>query len=149
MTLQAGTRLGSYDILVAIGAGGMGEVYRVRDTRLNRDVAIKVRPEDFAFDANRRARFEREAQAVAALSHPNMLAIRDFGVQEGMAYAVPELLDGETLRERVQRGALPVKKAIEVAGVYRQRWISVGLRRRSVCEYVRKKSSRARACDHV
>ena len=127
MTLQAGTHLGPYEILATLGAGGMGEVYRVRDTRLNRDVAIKVLPEGFAADADRRARFEREAQAVAALSHPNILAIHDFGVQEGMAYAVTELLDGETLRERVQRGSLPVKKAIEVAGVYRQRWVSAGL----------------------
>ena len=91
----------------------MGEVYRARDTRLNRDVAIKVLPASLAGDPDRVARFEREAQAVAALSHPNILAIHDVGVQDGLAYAVTEFLDGETLRERLTGGALPVRKAIE------------------------------------
>jgi len=149
VTLRAGTHLGSYEVLVAIRAGGMGEVHRTRDRPLNRDVALKVLPPQVAGDADRLRRFTLEAQAAAALNYPNILANHDFGVHEGMAYAVTELLDGESPRERVQRGALPVKKAIEGAGVYRQRWISVGLRRRSVCECVRKKSSRARACDHV
>jgi Tol biopolymer transport system component len=91
----------------------MGEVYRARDTRLNRDVAIKVLPALLAGDPDRVARFEREARAVAALSHPNILAIHDVGVQDGVTYAVTELLDGETLRERLTAGALPTRKAIE------------------------------------
>jgi serine/threonine protein kinase len=98
-----------------LGEGGMGEVYRARDTRLERDVAIKVLPESFANDADRRARFEREAKAIAALSHPNILAIFDTGTHEGHLYVVTELLAGETLRERLAAGALPVRKAIEVA----------------------------------
>ena len=93
----------------------MGEVYRARDARLDRQVAIKVLPAAFAQDAERLARFEREAKAVAALSHPNILAIFDFGVHDGLAYAVMELLDGETLRERLARGAAPVRKATECA----------------------------------
>jgi serine/threonine protein kinase len=99
----------------AIGAGGMGQVYRARDTRLNRDVAIKVLPELFALDPDRRARFEREAQAVAALSHPNILAIHDFGSAGSLTYAVMELLDGETLRERLTSGPLPIRKAVDYA----------------------------------
>ena len=111
--LIAGTRLGPYLVEVSIGAGGMGEVYRARDTRLNRDVAIKVLPAPLAADKDRVARFEREAQAVAALSHPNILAIHDVGVQDGVTYAVTELLDGETLRDRLKAGALPTRKAID------------------------------------
>src|SRR5438093_278801 len=85
MPLSAGTRVGPYEIIGAIGAGGMGEVYRARDTRLGRDVAVKVLPEAFAKDPDRAARFEREAQSIAALSHPNILAIFDFGVHDGTA----------------------------------------------------------------
>ena len=90
-----------------------GEVYRARDTKLGRDVAIKVLPESFAKDADRLARFEREARAVAALSHPNILAIYDFGTEDGHVFAVTELLEGETLRERMGQGALPTRKVIE------------------------------------
>ena len=123
MALTTGTRLGPYEIVAAIGAGGMGEVYRARDTRLDRQVAIKVLPVAFASDHDRIARFEREAKAVAALSHPNILAIHDIGVQERSSdgssprstYVVTELLDGETLRDRVSKGALPVRKAIDIA----------------------------------
>ena len=115
MTLPAGTRLGPYEVLGSLGAGGMGEVYKAQDTRLGRLVAIKVLPAAFASDPDRLARFEREAKAVAALSHPNILAIFDTGVQETQAYVVTELLDGETLGERLQSGALPVRKAIELA----------------------------------
>ena len=93
----------------------MGEVYRARDTRLGRDVALKVLPETFSADPDRLARFEREARAVAALSHPNILALFDFGSHEGTAYAVTELLEGETLRERLDGGPLPVRKATEYA----------------------------------
>jgi eukaryotic-like serine/threonine-protein kinase len=115
MALTAGTRLGSYEILVPIGAGGMGEVYRARDTKLSREVAIKVLPEHLAGDPAALARFEREAQAVAALSHPNILAIHDFGSENGIAYAVTELLEGETLRAKLTEGALPVRKAVDYA----------------------------------
>ena len=113
MALVPGTTLGSYEIVDSIGAGGMGEVYRARDTKLGRDVAVKVLPESFAKDADRLARFEREARAVAALSHPNILAIYDFGREDGHVFAVCELLEGETLRERIAQGALPTRKAIE------------------------------------
>ena len=106
LALTAGTRLGPYEILAPLGAGGMGEVYRARDTKLDRDVAIKVLPERrCATDPDALARFEREAKAVAALSHPNILAIYDFGTQDGAAYAVMELLEGETLREKLDSGA--------------------------------------------
>ena len=88
MSLTAGTHLGPYEIIAPLGAGGMGEVYRARDPRLNREVAIKVLPERLANDPQALARFEREAKAVAALSHPNILAIHDFGSEAGIAYAV-------------------------------------------------------------
>jgi serine/threonine protein kinase len=113
--LAAGSRLGPYEVLGPLGAGGMGQVYRGRDTRLNRDVAIKVLPQSLSLDPSALARFEREAQAVAALSHPNILAIHDFVNESGLAYAVTELLDGDTLRARLKDGALPPRKAIEIA----------------------------------
>src|SRR6187397_1295081 len=113
MTLAAGTRLGPYEILSPLGAGGMGEVYRARDTRLHREVAIKVLPQRVADDADALARFEREAKSVAALSHPNTLALHDVGRENGVAYAVMELLEGETLREALASGPLAARKAIE------------------------------------
>jgi eukaryotic-like serine/threonine-protein kinase len=122
MTLASGARLGPYEILSPLGAGGMGEVYRARDTRLERDVAIKVLPERLASDPDSLARFEREAKAVAALSHPNILAIHDFGSSGNIVYAVTELLEGETLRDRLNASAIPARKAIEYA-----RQISHGL----------------------
>ena len=109
-----GQMLGPYQILSKVGEGGMGEVYKARDTRLDRTVAIKVLPDAFARDADRLARFEREARAVAAISHPNILAIHDVGSDNGRTFVVTELLDGETLRARLNRGALPVRKAIEI-----------------------------------
>jgi Tol biopolymer transport system component len=115
VSLTSGTRLGPYEIVAPIGAGGMGEVYRARDTKLGRDVAIKVLPPDFVVRPEARARFEREARAVAALSHPNILAIHDFGEADRMAYAVMELLEGETLREALAHGALPARRAIAYA----------------------------------
>ena len=115
MTLAAGTRLGSYEILAPLGAGGMGEVYRARDSKLDRDVAIKVLPDSLAKDPNALARFEREAKAVAALSHPNILAIHDFGTQDGTAYAVTELLEGETLRGKLDTGPIAQRQAIDYA----------------------------------
>jgi serine/threonine protein kinase len=113
--LAALTRLGPYEILAPLGAGGMGEVYRARDTRLGRAVAVKVLPEPFANNADRQARFEREARAVAALSHPNILAIHDYGTEGGITYAVMELLEGETLRNRLAKGALPWREAVEIS----------------------------------
>ncbi len=114
MSLPSGTRLGPYEIVQPIGAGGMGDVYRARDTRLDRDVAIKVLPERFARDAEAKMRFEREAKAVAALTHPNILAIHDYGSDGGAAYSVTELLEGETLRRRIIEGPIPWRKAIEI-----------------------------------
>src|SRR5262245_36974646 len=135
-TLAKGTRLGSYEIVAPLGAGGMGEVYRARDTKLDRDVAIKVLPPHLADSASALARFEREAKAVAALAHPNILSIFDFGSDGGVAYAVMELLDGDTLADKLHEGAkhsgdttvsrsgsgthrawrsLPVRKAIDYA----------------------------------
>jgi len=113
--MKPGEMLGSYQVLEKLGEGGMGEVYRARDAKLNRDVAIKILPDALAADSAALARFEREAQAVAALSHPNILAIHDFGRQGETAYAVMELLEGETLRARLEHGALPARKAAEFA----------------------------------
>src|SRR5713101_8087107 len=115
MTLGRGTRLGAYEIAAPLGAGGMGEVYRARDLRLDRDVAIKVLPAQLTDDSVALARFEREAKAVAALSHPGILSIFDFGSENGVAYAVMELLEGETLRTRLAEGPVPARKAIEYA----------------------------------
>lgn len=115
MTLESGTRLGPYELLSPLGAGGMGEVYRARDTRLGRDVAIKVLPDEFAKDADRLERFEREAQSVAALSHPNIMALHDFGREGAVPYAVMEFLEGSTLRKRLADGPLPVRKAVDIA----------------------------------
>ena len=115
MSLVPGTRIGPYEVLAPLGAGGMGEVFRAKDTRLGRDVAIKVLPSGFAHDADRRARFEREARAVAALSHPNIVAIHDTGLHESQLFVVMELLAGQTLRERLADGAVPVRKAVEIA----------------------------------
>jgi serine/threonine protein kinase/Tol biopolymer transport system component len=114
MALAPGSRLGPYDILAPLGAGGMGEVFRARDTRLQRDVAIKILPESMATDPSSLARFEREARAVAALSHPNILAIHDAGQLDGIAYAVTELLEGRNLREVLADGALPPRKALDL-----------------------------------
>jgi hypothetical protein len=114
MTIAAGTRLGPYEIVSPLGAGGMGEVYRARDTRLGRDVAVKVLPKHRAQDPDALARLEREAQAVAALSHPNILAIHDLGTDQGVFFVVTELLEGETLRSRLAYSALPWRKAVEI-----------------------------------
>jgi eukaryotic-like serine/threonine-protein kinase len=113
MTLPAGTRLGPYEVLSPLGAGGMGEVYRARDTRLDREVAVKVLPERMAQDAMALSRFEREAKSLAALSHPNVLMILDFGQHGGLAYAVTELLEGETLRGRLLRSQMSWREVAE------------------------------------
>jgi eukaryotic-like serine/threonine-protein kinase len=113
VTLSAGARLGPYEIVSPLGAGGMGEVYRARDTRLDRDVAVKVLPPQLSESPEALARFEREAKAVAALSHANIVALHDFGKSDGTVYAVTELLEGETLRARVAAGAIPARKSVE------------------------------------
>jgi eukaryotic-like serine/threonine-protein kinase len=113
MALISGTKLGPYEILAPLGAGGMGEVYRARDTRLGRDVALKILPESFARDSDRLRRFEQEARAVAALNHPNILALFDIGQRNGSPFLVSELLEGESLRAGLDRGALPQRKTIE------------------------------------
>ena len=113
--MQPGSRIAHFEVLALIGAGGMGEVYRARDTRLGRDVAIKVLPAEFATDPDRLRRFELEARAVAALSHPNVLAIFDVGTHEAIPYLVTELLEGESLRDRLNAGGLTVRKAADTA----------------------------------
>src|SRR5580692_225488 len=115
MNLAAGTKLGPYQIVSLLGAGGMGEVYRARDSRLKREVAIKVLPQSLSLDADRLRRFEQEALATAALNHPNILAVFDIGESDGAPYVVSELLEGETLRERLRGGPIPVRKALEYA----------------------------------
>jgi len=115
MALASGTRLGPYEILSALGAGGMGEVYRARDPRLGREVAIKVVPSGSAPDSERLRRFEQEARATAALNHPNILAVFDIGSQDNSPYIVSELLEGGTLRSRLISGPLPVRKAVDYA----------------------------------
>jgi hypothetical protein len=113
--LSSGTCLGPYEILAPLGAGGMGEVYRARDTRLGREVAIKVLPASFAFDPERLRRFEQEARAASTLNHANILVVYDVGTHEGSPFLVEELLEGQTLRQRLSEGALPVRKVIEIA----------------------------------
>jgi serine/threonine protein kinase len=115
MSVSAGSRFGPYEILSALGAGGMGEVYRARDTRLDRDVAVKVLPASLAGDPDRLRRFEQEARAAAALNHPNILAVHDVGTHDGQPYIVSELLSGTTLREALAHGALPASKAVDIA----------------------------------
>src|SRR5882672_2947573 len=115
MPLVVGSRLGPYEIIAPIGAGGMGEVYRARDARLGRNVAIKVLPAAYSADQDRLRRFEQEARAAAALNHPNIVAIYDVGSHDGSPYVVQELLEGSTLRERLSGGALPQRKAVEYA----------------------------------
>src|SRR5438128_5417785 len=115
MSLVAGTRLGAYEILSAIGAGGMGEVYRARDTKLGRDVALKVIPDTFALDPDRLARFQREAQVLASLNHPHIAAIYGFEDSGETHALVLELVEGETLADRIARGAVPINEALSIA----------------------------------
>ncbi|HET7442230.1 MAG TPA: protein kinase [Terriglobales bacterium] len=114
MALTSGTKLGPYEILSALGAGGMGEVYRARDTRLGREVAIKVLPQHLSSNPDRKARFEREAKAISALNHPHICHLYDVGSEGGTDYLVMELLEGESLDRRLERGLLPLKQALEV-----------------------------------
>src|SRR3954465_282053 len=120
MALAARARLGPYEILAPIGAGGMGEVYRARDARLGRIVAIKVLPAQFADDAQFRLRFDREAKVIASLTHPHICTLFDVGHEDGIAYLVMEYVEGDTLAHRLERGPLPLAQgltiAIEIAG---------------------------------
>src|SRR5512132_4704129 len=115
MSLPAGSRLGPYEILAPLGAGGMGEVYRARDPRLGRDVAIKVLPASFSNDPDRLRRFEQEARAAGVLNHPNVTAVYDVGTVDGSLYVVSELLEGETLRSRLAGGPLAPRRALDYA----------------------------------
>src|SRR5919202_532324 len=115
MNISPGVKLGRYEIRSKLGEGGMGEIYRARDPKIGRDVAIKVLPPAFSADKERLARFEQEAQAAGALNHPNILSIYDVDTHDGALYVVSELLEGETLRERLGGAALPQRKAIDYA----------------------------------
>src|SRR5919204_2923606 len=119
MPLATGTRLGVYEIVAPLGAGAMGEVYKARDTRLDRTVAIKILPADVAADPQRRERFRREARAISSLTHPHICALYDIGSQNGVEYLVMEHLDGETLTVRLLKGAIPfplvLRYAVEIA----------------------------------
>ncbi|HYB53102.1 MAG TPA: serine/threonine-protein kinase, partial [Thermoanaerobaculia bacterium] len=114
MTLEAGTKLGPYEILSAIGAGGMGEVYKARDTRLGRDVAVKVLPQQMSSSPELRQRLDREAKTISQLSHPHICMLHDVGHQDGTDYLVMEYLEGETLADRLGKGALPVDQALKI-----------------------------------
>src|SRR5215469_11326991 len=113
MALTAGTRLGPYEILAPIGVGGMGEVYRARDTRLERTVAIKILPAQFSADLVRKQRFEREAKIISQLNHPNICTLHDIGSQDGVDYLVMECVEGETLAKRLEKGPLPLDQLLK------------------------------------
>src|SRR5712664_1316610 len=115
MALASGTRLGSYEVVAQIGAGGMGEVYQAHDTKLGRDVAVKVLPEAFAHDADRLSRFQREAKMLASLNHPNIATIHGLEQSSGTSYLVMELVSGETLAERVKASPLGIEEALRIA----------------------------------
>ena len=115
MSLSSGTKLGAYEIIEPLGAGGMGEVYRARDLRLDRVVAIKILPAAFSADSERLRRFEQEARSASALNHPNIVTIHALGVENSTHYIAMELVQGKTLRELVLLGQLPTKKTIEIA----------------------------------
>src|SRR3989475_6491248 len=115
MSLAPGTRLGAYEVLALIGAGGMGEVYRARDSKLNRDVALKILPDAFASDPERLSRFTREAQTLAALNHPNIAHIHGLEESAGVRALVMELVEGEDLSQRIARGPIPITEALAIA----------------------------------
>ena len=115
MPLTIGTQLGLYEIIALLGKGGMGEVYRARDLKLKREVAIKILPEEFSRDADRVSRFQREAEVLASLNHPNIAGIHDLAEANGSRYLVLELVEGETLADRIDRGPIPVEEALNIA----------------------------------
>jgi serine/threonine-protein kinase len=115
LSLSIGTRIGSLEVLGIIGRGGMGEVYRARDTKLKRDVAIKTLPDEFSHDPDRLSRFQREAEVLASLNHPNIAAIYDLEEADGARFLVLELVEGETLADRIARGPIPVEEALQIA----------------------------------
>jgi len=114
MTLSAGTKLGPYEIQSPLGAGGMGEVYRARDTRLERTVAIKILPQELSKDPIRKQRFEREAKVISSLNHPHICVLHDVGSQDGIDYLVMECVEGETLSKRLEKGSLPLDQVLKV-----------------------------------
>ena len=113
MSLAPGTKLGPYEISAPLGVGGMGEVYRAKDTRLDRTVAIKILPAQFSLDPVHKQRFEREAKTISSLSHPHICVLHDVGSQNGVDYLVMECVEGETLAKRLEKGALPLEQIIE------------------------------------
>src|SRR5579859_843779 len=113
MALSPGVRLGPYEILDALGAGGMGEVYRARDTRLGRDVAVKILPAEFSADPIRKQRFEREAKTISSLNHPHICVLHDVGSQDGISYLVMKCVEGETLAKRLEKGPLPLDQVLK------------------------------------
>src|SRR6267378_3753117 len=113
MPLGSGTKLGPYEILAPLGSGGMGEVYRARDKRLGRDVAIKILPKEMSADAARKQRFEREAKTISGLNHPNICVLYDVGSQDGVDYLVMECVEGETLAKRLEKGSLPLEQVLK------------------------------------
>src|SRR5215470_15834283 len=115
MALTIGTQLGSLEVTALLGKGGMGEVYRARDTKLKRDVAIKTLPDEFSRDADRLNRFQREAEVLASLNHPNIAAIYDLQETDGARFLVLELVEGETLADRIARGPIPIDDALPIA----------------------------------
>src|SRR5712691_13207197 len=115
MTITIGTQLGFHEITALLGKGGMGEVYRARDTKLKREVAIKILPEEFSRDADRVSRFQREAEVLASLNHANIAAIYDVQEANGSRFLIMELVEGETLAERIARGPLPLEEALSIA----------------------------------
>ncbi len=115
MTLAAGTMLGPYEVLSPLGSGGMGEVYRARDTRLERTVAVKILPSHLSSNSEAKQRFEREARTISSLNHPHICVLHDVGSQDGLSYLVMEYVEGETLESRLSRGPLPLKQALEYA----------------------------------
>src|SRR5690242_7008329 len=115
MPVSIRSKLGSYEITSLLGKGGMGEVYRARDTKLKREVAIKILPDEFSRDADHVARFQREAQVLASLNHPNIAAIYDFQEVSGLWFLILEFIEGQTLAERVAHGRIPVDEALEIA----------------------------------
>src|SRR5215469_14191193 len=116
MALSSGTRIGPYEITALLGAGGMGEVYRARDTRLERTVAIKILPKEMSADPVRKLRFEREAKIISSLNHPNICTLHDIGSQDGVDYLVMECVEGETLSKRLEKGPLPVDLVLKYGG---------------------------------